>query len=81
MSRTVLTGYTYKHFKGGIYVVVGEATHTETQEQLVIYHSIDERKSLYAPKLFARPLDIFLSEVDFEKYPNAKQKYRMELID
>ena len=47
--------------------------HTETKELMVVY------QALYAPyQIFCRPQEMFLSEVDREKYPNIKQKYRLE---
>ena len=49
-------------------------TKTETKEKYVVY------KGLYGnQELYIRPYDMFLSEVDHEKYPNEKQKYRFEL--
>lgn len=60
----------YKHFKGGRYYAYSVAEHTETGEKLVIYW---DTKTMYA-----RPLDMFMSEVDREKYPDTKQKYRFE---
>ena len=65
----------YRHFKGKLYVVVNIARHTETDELLVVYADIKEMQRIYA-----RPLQMFMSEVDHEKYPNAKQKYRFESI-
>ena len=64
----------YKHFKGDYYLVEDVATHSEDNEEYVVY------RSLYGDgHLYIKPKDMFLSEVDHEKYPNVKQKYRFQL--
>ena len=53
----------YKHFKGNLYVVLNVARHTETNELFVVYAATKEMQRIYA-----RPLEMFMSEVDHEKY-------------
>ncbi len=83
MDRTFKPGDIVQHFKREnvkndltmyLYSIIGEAFHTETGEHLMVY------KALYAPyKVCARPYDMFMSEVNHEKYPDIKQQYRFEL--
>lgn len=63
-------GEVWRHFKGNEVKIIGIAQHTEWNTLSVVY--------TYAGKLFNRPLDMFMSEVDREKYPATKQKYRFE---
>ena len=57
------------------------ATHTETKERLVVYRALysNEEMGVEYYQVFARPYDMFMSEVDHEKYPDVKQKYRFEI--
>ena len=70
-----MVGKRYRHFKGGIYVVSDIAVHSETAELIVIYKSFDKPSLVWA-----RPLNMFLSEVDKKKYPEVKQEMRFEEI-
>lgn len=76
MENKIVVHGVYRHFKGGMYIVEDIGRDSETEELVVIY------RALYGEGLlWVRPLEMFLSEVDHEKYPNAGQKYRFELVD
>lgn len=89
MTREFKSGDIVQHFKRELiegekgskylYLIVGTATHTETGEKLMIYKPLYGSVScLDGANCAARPFDMFMSEVDHEKYPNIKQKYRFE---
>ena len=84
-ERDFLPGDVVRHFKWEtldeeqrknnmyLYRILGRAEHTETGEKLMCY------QALYGEgKICARPLAMFMSEVDREKYPEIRQRYRFE---
>lgn len=81
MNRDIIPGSQWLHFKGYyIATVIAVAKHTETGESLVIYECYNT-ESKEPCGIYARPMTMFLSEVDKQKYPNAAQKYRFERVN
>lgn len=74
MQNEVVIHGIYKHFKGDYYMVEDVATHSETREKYVVYRALYGERNLYI-----RPYEMFLSEMDREKYPDVEQKYRFQL--
>lgn len=48
----------YRHFKGGLYEVIGIAKHSETLEELVIYRSLQDQN------LWVRPLSMWNERIE-----------------
>ena len=70
----------YRHFKGNYYKIIAVGHHSETGEQMVVYY--DTSKKVSSPSNpCIRPLEMFMSGVDREKYPDVKQKYRFERVE
>ena len=64
-----------------LYKILEIATHTETKEKLVIYQALYSNEDMGVNfGIYARPYDMFMSEVDRDKYPDINQKYRFEKI-
>lgn len=95
MERKFKKGDIVKHFKREmltseelekdpnlyLYEIIGTSRHTETSEELMIYKPLYYTDCTKGVDYAARPLEMFLSEVDHEKYPNIKQKYRFEKVE
>lgn len=77
-GRCLKAGQRYRHFKkGNIYIVVIPCVYdTDDMKEYVIYRGGDNKR-----RMWARPVDEFMSEVDRNKYPHIAQKYRFELIE
>ena len=72
--QTIQIGRIYRHFKGDYYLVEAVAKDSETNTDMVIY-----RKLYGDGGLWVRPLSMFLSKVDRDKYPEVSQEYRFQL--
>ena len=62
-----------------LYEIIGIARDTETDEELMIYKPLYLTDFINGVDFAARPIEMFNSEVDHEKYPEINQKYRFEI--
>ena len=95
MERRFVKGDVVSHFKREklseeqlekepnmyLFEIIGTAKHTETDEELMIYRPLWNEEYAKGVDYTARPMDMFVSEVDHEKYPEIKQKYRFEKVE
>ena len=76
MQRTIKVGATYKHYKNHLVRVIGEALHSESLEELIIYEKLEEVGRYKKGSLWARPKKMFLEDI----IVNGKKVPRFKLI-
>ncbi len=69
----------YRHFKNCYYKIIAVGHHSETKEQMVVYYDLSGKNSTIDNPCI-RPLNMFMSEVDHQKYPDVKQEYRFQKV-
>jgi hypothetical protein len=74
--RTIKPGMILRHYKGGLYRVVGFATHTETGEELVMYHSLSAEET----DMYARPVHMFFNIIGVEDVVTSAGVSRFEEV-
>jgi len=67
MQKLPEAGQRYRHYKrGGEYLIIGIARHSESEEGMVIYQAEYADAEFPLGQLWARPLGMFLEEVEYE---------------
>ena len=59
---------TYQHYKGGLYLKLHEALHTETEEMMVVY------ACSVRGEVFVRPKDMFYADIQEGDYTGPRFK-------
>ena len=75
MERKLVINGFYRHFKDKLYQVRCIAYHSETKEKMVVYQALYGDYAVYV-----RPYEMFMSEVDRQKYHDVSPKYRFEKL-
>ena len=69
--REIKAGQKYKHFKGTMIEVIDIAKHSETLEEMVVYKHLEDGE------IWVRPIEMFNSLVDKDKYPDVELTSRL----
>lgn len=62
----------YQHYKGRYYLVLGVASHSETQEHFVVYVPLYVREG---PRMAIRPRAMFFEEIEHEGQKVPRFRY------
>ena len=66
----------WRHYKGGLYQVLGVGAHSETEEKMVVYVALTGA-DLPGPRLRVRPLSLWL---DIVLWPDGSHRSRFEYV-
>lgn len=65
----------YQHYKGSLYLVLGLARHTETEEKLIAYIPLYTRPEHTGPRICVRPFEMFMDMVTVDGEEVSRFKY------
>lgn len=58
MTNSKYQSHYYRHFKGGLYMILEEGKHSETNEEMIVY------KNLMDKQIWIRPKSMFFEDVE-----------------
>ncbi len=76
MTKPSLKMGIYRHYKGGLYEVLGIARHSETLEPMVVYQGLSDSDEFGPSPLWVRPFHMFCETVTIE----GKEQARFEFV-
>ena len=65
----------YRHYKGKDYEVIGVAKHTETLEDMVVYHALYDSPDFGKDALWVRPLTMFVEDIEIDGTKRPRFEY------
>lgn len=65
----------YRHYKGNMYVVIGNAKHSDTLDDLVVYKALYGSKEFGEGMLWVKPAELFTDKVEIEGKTVPRFKY------
>jgi len=82
VEKADLTPGRYRHYKGGLYEVIGETFHTETQQKLVVYKALYGSEQFSEGTLWVRPKEMFEENlmIDGKPVPRFQKVAEVQVI-
>lgn len=75
----MITGY-FKHFKGGVYRVICECTHSETHEEMVVYQNLPSKKIWVRPKILFQG-KVFRDGNYYQRFTPISEEEALKIVE
>lgn len=78
MTKPFLRAGIYRHYKGGLYKVLGVALHSDTLEPMVVYQGLFDSEEFGPDALWVRPLSKFSETINVDGKELARFQFVSE---